>query len=87
MRSHAKNRSQKCHQTPQKLPQRIKHLWNGRPGTLLQKPLCTADPQISCCFLIQILLFWCLICVYVQKYKDIQVKPIQVKFKVDFAVR
>ena len=82
MRSSAKNRSEKCDQNPQKHSQRIKHLWNCRPDTLLPKPLCTADPEISGCFLIQILLLWCLICVYVYKYKDVQLK-----FKVDCAVK
>ena len=59
MRSSAKNRSEKCDQNPQK------HLWNFIPDILLPKPLCTGDPEISGCNLIQILLLWCLICVYV----------------------
>ena len=42
-----------------------------QPDTLLSKPLCTADPEISGCFLIQILLLWYLICVYVEKHKDV----------------
>ena len=34
-------------------------------ATASANPLCTADPEINACFLIHILLLWCLICVYV----------------------
>ena len=56
MRSYAKNWLEKFDQNPQKHSQRIKHLWNCRPDTLLPKPLYATDPEISGCFLIQILL-------------------------------
>ena len=51
MRSSAKTSSEKYDQNPQKHPQRIKHPWNCGPDTLLPKPLCTTDPEISGCFL------------------------------------
>ena len=47
MRGCAKNMSEKCDQDSHK---------NCRPDILLPKPLRTADPEISGCFLIQILL-------------------------------
>ena len=38
-------------------------------GNYFAKPLCTTDPEISGCFLIQILLPWCLICLMFKNIK------------------
>ena len=65
MRSSAKYRSEKCE--------------IAGPDTLLPKLLCTADAEISGRFIIQILLLWSLIYVYV--------KDVQVKFKADCVIK